>query len=140
MSIAPQPSSAPTPAHLDAQLVVRRAGFTLDLRLTAAPGEVVALLGPNGAGKTTALRALAGLQPLHAGHLRLGGTPLDEPARQVLVPPDRRGIGVVFQDYLLFPHLNVVDNVAFGPRSHGVPRRGAREEADRLLERVGLSW
>lgn len=143
MTTAPQPSSALTPTHpdphLDAHLVVRRAGFALDLRLTAAAGEVVALLGPNGAGKTTALRALAGLQPLHAGHLWLGGRLLDEPARQVLVPPERRGIGVVFQDYLLFAHLNVVDNVAFGPRSHGAPRRAARDEATRWLDRVGLS-
>ncbi|WFE30404.1 ABC transporter ATP-binding protein [Solwaraspora sp. WMMD791] len=128
-----------TPASLDAHLLVHRAGFTLDLRLTAAAGEVVALLGPNGAGKTTALRALAGLQPLHGGHLRLAGRTWDEPARRTFLAPDRRSIGVVFQDYLLFPHLSVLDNVAFGPCSHGVPRRAARDEAARWLDRVGLS-
>lgn len=139
MNVDPQMAQASTPAaHLDAHLVVERDGFTLDLPLAVAPGEVVALLGPNGAGKTTALRALAGLQPLHGGHLRIGGTPLDDPARQVLVPPARRSIGVVFQDYLLFPHLSVLDNVAFGPRSRGMSRRAARGEAARWLDRVGL--
>ncbi|MDG4764068.1 ABC transporter ATP-binding protein [Solwaraspora sp. WMMD406] len=138
LDAAPSPVSSPD-GRLDAHLVVERDGFTLDLRLTAVPGEVVALLGPNGAGKTTALRALAGLQPLHAGHLRVGGVPWDEPARRVLVPPARRGVGVVFQDHLLFPHLSALDNVAFGPRSHGTPRRAARDEAARWLDRVGLA-
>ena len=98
---------------LDARLVVRRAAFDLDLALTAEPGEVVALLGPNGAGKSTALRALAGLVPTAGGHIRLDGGDLGA------LPPDRRGIGMVFQDYLLFPHLSVLENVAFGPRCRG---------------------
>ncbi|MFV2009603.1 MULTISPECIES: ABC transporter ATP-binding protein [unclassified Micromonospora] len=136
----PDPVPDPGPAAaLDAHLVVRRAGFTLDLRLTVAAGEVVALLGPNGAGKTTALRALAGLQPLHAGYLRLGDRTLDQPDKGVLVAPEHRPIGVVFQDYLLFPHLTALDNVAFGPRSHGVPRRVARDAAAGWLDRVGLT-
>lgn len=118
---------------LDAHLVVRRAGFTLDVALTAEAGEVVALLGPNGAGKTTALRALAGLQPLDDGRLTLDGVRLDD------VPPERRRIGVVFQDYLLFPHLSALDNVAFGPRCRRVPRRQAREQARDWLVRVGLA-
>jgi molybdate transport system ATP-binding protein len=117
---------------LDARLVVRRPGFTLDLALTAAPGEVVALLGPNGAGKTTALRALAGLAPLDDGHVDLDGRRLDR------VAPEDRRIGVVFQDYLLFPHLSAVDNVAFGPRCRGVPKAKAREQAHEWLRRVGL--
>ena len=120
-------------AGLDARLVVRRPGFALDIELTAAPGEVVALLGPNGAGKTTALRALAGLVGLDGGHITLAGTRLDSS------PPEARRIGVVFQDYLLFPHLTALDNVAFGPRCRRVPRRQAREQATEWLTRVGLA-
>jgi molybdate transport system ATP-binding protein len=124
--------------YLAARLVVERGGFRLDAGLRIAAGEVVALLGPNGAGKTTALRALAGLAGLTDGHITLDGRDLDRPAGRVWVPPERRAIGVVFQDYLLFPHLSALDNVAFGPRRRGADRRGARAEAMRWLERVGL--
>ncbi|MGW0602566.1 ABC transporter ATP-binding protein [Streptomyces sp. NPDC002640] len=117
---------------LDARLVVRRGDFLLDVALTAAPGEVVALLGPNGAGKTTALRALAGLTPLDDGHLLLDGRELSA------LPAENRPVGVVFQDYLLFPHLSALDNVAFGLRCRGLSRREARAEAARRLERMGL--
>jgi molybdate transport system ATP-binding protein len=128
------------PPLLDAHLVVGHDdGFRLDVTLTAAAGEVVALLGPNGAGKTTALRALAGLQPLTEGHLSLAGRCLDDPARRVWTPTERRPVGVVFQDYLLFPHLSALDNVAFGPRSHGASRAAARERAMAWLARVGLA-
>ncbi len=107
---------------LDARLVVDRGSFRLDAHLRIAAGEVLALLGPNGAGKTTALRALAGLEPLTAGHVTLGERVLDRPDARVWTPPERRPIGVVFQDYLLFPHLSALDNIAFGPRRHGVDR------------------
>jgi molybdate transport system ATP-binding protein len=127
------------PPLLDAHLVVDRGAFRLDLALRIAAGEVVALLGPNGAGKTTALRALAGLQPLDAGHLTLDGRELDRPGGRAWVPTERRPIGVVFQDYLLFPHLSALDNVAFGPRRHGVDRRAARAQAAGWLGRVGLA-
>jgi molybdate transport system ATP-binding protein len=116
---------------LEAHVVVRRAGFTLDATLEVGDGEVVALLGPNGAGKTTALRALAGLVA-NEGRVVLDGAVLDG------VPTERRPIGVVFQDYLLFPHLSIVDNVAFGPRCHGTGRAAAHREALDWLDRVGL--
>ncbi|MFI6825003.1 ABC transporter ATP-binding protein [Micromonospora sp. NPDC050187] len=124
---------------LDAHLVVERDAFRLDVRLRVAPGEVVALLGPNGAGKTTALRALAGLRSLTAGHVTLDGRDLDRPADAAWTPPERRRVGVVFQDYLLFPHLSAEENVAFGPRRQGLDRRTARASARQWLDRVGLA-
>jgi molybdate transport system ATP-binding protein len=118
---------------LRAHLIVQRPRFRLDAGITVAAGEVVALLGPNGAGKTTALRALAGLTPLSGGHIDLDGRPLHT------LPPERRPIGMVFQEYLLFPHLSALDNVAFGPRCHGVAKPDARRAAATWLERVGLA-
>ncbi|MBB2911215.1 molybdate transport system ATP-binding protein [Streptosporangium becharense] len=118
---------------IESRLVVERPGFRLDVELDVAAGEVVALLGPNGAGKTTALRALAGLVPVTGGHIRLDGEPIHD------TPADRRPVGMVFQDYLLFPHLSALDNVAFGPRCHGTPKRRARLLAAEWLERVGLA-
>ncbi|MFD5917069.1 ABC transporter ATP-binding protein [Kitasatospora sp. NPDC058201] len=133
------PGPAPAAAGLDARLRVDRASFTLDLALSAAPGEVVALLGPNGAGKSTALRALAGLLPLTDGRLSLDGRVLEDPARRLHTPAEERPVGVVFQDYLLFPHLSALDNVAFGPRCQGRPKREARAEAAGWLDRMGLA-
>ncbi|MBB6350026.1 ABC transporter ATP-binding protein [Nonomuraea muscovyensis] len=118
---------------LRSRLVVHRPAFTLDITLDVAPGEVVALLGPNGAGKTTALRALAGLTATSGGQISLDGRPLHTLAAE------RRPIGMVFQNYLLFPHLSALDNVAFGPRCHGVSKAEARRTAAALLERVGLA-
>ncbi|MDH2426261.1 ABC transporter ATP-binding protein [Sphaerisporangium sp. TRM90804] len=118
---------------IDAHLVVERPRFRLDVRLRAEPGEVVALLGPNGAGKTTALRVLAGLTAPSGGHVTIDGVPMG--AR----PPERRPIGMVFQDYLLFPHMSALENVAFGPRCHGSGRAEARRAAAAWLERVGLA-
>ncbi|WP_406314114.1 ABC transporter ATP-binding protein [Streptosporangium sp. NBC_01639] len=118
---------------LHAHLVVTRPGFRLDLDLEVPAGQVVALLGPNGAGKTTALRALAGLTALSDGHITLDGRPLHALATE------RRPIGVVFQEYLLFPHLSTMENVAFGPRCHGASRADARRTATAWLQRVGLA-
>ncbi|GIG69029.1 ABC transporter ATP-binding protein [Phytomonospora endophytica] len=124
---------------LDAHLVVERETFRLDVPLRIAAGEVVALLGPNGAGKTTALRALAGLRPLTAGHVTLDGLDLDRPGSRLWTPVERRRVGVVFQDYLLFPHLSALDNVAFGPRRRGLAKRDARAKAADWLKRMDLT-
>ncbi len=118
---------------------LRRGEFELDVELEAAPGEVLAVLGPNGAGKTTLLRAVAGLEALDSGQVRLDERVLDDPAAGVFVEPQQRNVGVVFQEHRLFPHLRVLDNVAFGPRSRGVPRGPARVSAREWLDRLGLA-
>ncbi len=124
---------------LEASLGVRRRDFVLDLELTVAPGEVVALLGPNGAGKSTALGGLAGLLALSAGWIRIGGHPMADAASGLHRRPDQRPIGVVFQDYLLFPHLNLLDNVAFGLTARGQDKAAARADAARWLARMELT-
>ena len=124
---------------LDAAVRVRRGSFDLDVALTVAPGEVVALLGPNGAGKSTLLRVLAGLLPCDHGYVRLAGRVLEDAATRSWVPAEQRPVGVVFQDYLLFPHLTARENVAFGLRARGADRATARRQADAWLDRVGLS-
>jgi molybdate transport system ATP-binding protein len=123
---------------LDGRIVIDRGRFLLDVTVTVQPGEVVALLGPNGAGKTTALRALAGLVALSDGHIDLDGQRLDD-GSSTFVSPEKRSVGVVFQDYLLFPHLSAIDNVAFGPRCRGASRAESHAVAARWLSRVGLS-
>ena len=102
--------------------------------LTVAPGEIVCLLGASGCGKTTLLRLAAGLEPLQSGRIELGGQVIAEPGRDV--PPERRGVGFVFQDYALFPHLTVAENVAFGLRFAPRGERGWRVMD--ALARVGL--
>ncbi len=118
---------------------MNRGTFRLRIALHANCGEVICVLGPNGAGKTTLLRALAGLVPLAAGRLSVAGTVLEEPSQRRRVPPEHRPVGVVFQDYLLFPHLSARDNVAFGLRARGVLRAAANAAADGWLARAGLA-
>jgi molybdate transport system ATP-binding protein len=123
---------------LDARVQVGFDGFEVDVELRVSTGEVVSILGPNGAGKTTLLRALAGLVPLAAGRVVLEDNVLEDATTGLRVPPERRPIGVVFQDYILFPHLSVLENVAFGLRSRGRSKDVALREARQWLERVGL--
>lgn len=123
---------------LDATLRVHVGTLDLDIELQAGDDEVIALLGPNGAGKTTALRILAGLRALDEGYVRLDDDMVDDPARGVFTLPERRPVGVVFQDYLLFPNLSALDNVAFGLRSRGARKADARRTAHEWLGRVGL--
>jgi molybdate transport system ATP-binding protein len=123
---------------LGAAVEVAQGAFRLDAELTVEAGRTVAVVGPNGAGKTTLLRALAGLQALQAGRIELDGRVLDDPRAGIYVPPERRPIGMVFQEHRLFPHLSALENVAFGLRSRGMPRRDARRSSAGWLERVGL--
>ena len=126
---------------LDARLRLRRGDFDLDVDLGVADGETVALLGPNGAGKSTTLDLLAGLCPLDDADvtIRLGGRVLTDTTSGEFVPPDRRRVGVVFQDHLLFDHLSVLDNVAYPLRRSGSSRSDARRLALEELDRLGLA-
>ncbi|WP_440708706.1 sulfate/molybdate ABC transporter ATP-binding protein [Herbiconiux sp. YIM B11900] len=117
---------------------VRARGFAVSLALQ--PGETVAILGPNGAGKSTLLTLIAGLLKPDAGRARLGERVLfevGEQGRSRWLPPHARGVSMLAQDALLFPHLNALDNVAFGPRSQGRSRSSANDRAAEWLERVG---
>ena len=110
----------------------------LDIDLSVGPHETVAVVGPNGAGKTTLLRALAGLVALDRGRVVVGGTVVEDPAAGVRAVPEGRRVGVVFQEPRLFAHLSALENVAFGLRARGTPRRAARAAAAGWLDRVGL--
>ena len=118
----------------------RRTLGELDLAvdLDAPAGEVTVVVGPNGAGKTTLLRVLAGTLAAEEGTVALDGRVLDAPPT-TFVPPERRHLGVVHQDHLLFAHLTSLDNVAFGPRCHGVSVGEARAAAHGWLERLGVA-
>jgi molybdate transport system ATP-binding protein len=124
---------------LEATIGLRKGTLDLDVELEVASSGVVVLLGPNAAGKTTLLRALAGLVPLERGRVALDGVVLEDTTTGARVPTEQRPIGVVFQDYLLFPHLSVLENVAFGLRARGAGRAAARARALVMLERVGLA-
>lgn len=107
------------------------AGVSLAIR----PGEIVCLVGPSGCGKSTLLRLAAGLEPVQAGSVAVAGRVVGQPGR--CEPPERRGVGLVFQDYALFPHLTVLENVRFGLR--GLSRRRQGERARAVLALVGMA-
>ncbi|MGX9936391.1 ABC transporter ATP-binding protein [Advenella kashmirensis] len=115
----------------DRQMKVVVDGYTMQV----PAGEIVCLLGPSGCGKTTVLRAIAGFEPVYAGQILLDGQVIAEPGR--MVEPEHRRIGMMFQDYALFPHLTIEQNVAFGLRRQ--PQQVRRQRVDELLELVRLS-
>ena len=118
---------------LRADIRVERGGFALQTSLEAADGETIALLGPNGSGKSTLVAALAGLVDVGPG-----SSVVVDDVELAGLPPERRPIGVVFQEGLLFPHLSALDNAGFALRARGTARDRARAEAADLLERLGL--
>ncbi len=117
---------------------VDRGSFRLAVDFAVGAGEVLGVLGPNGAGKTTLLRVLAGLTALTEGRITLDGQALDDSGTGAFVAAEHRPVGIVFQNYRLFPHLTVADNVAFAPRSRGAGRGAARATAAQWLDRLEL--
>ncbi|TIC83772.1 ABC transporter ATP-binding protein [Crenobacter intestini] len=117
------------------ELTVRHGARTLieHFSLTVGAGETVALLGPSGCGKSSLLRVIAGLAAPAAGRVLFAGEDITE------TPPERRGFSLMFQDFALFPHLDVLGNVMFGLIERRIPRRQARESAQGWLARVGLA-
>jgi molybdate transport system ATP-binding protein len=127
-----------TGALLEAEIRVDRGGFALDAALRAEPGEILALMGPSGAGKSTLLGVIAGFAPLSGGAVRLNGDTVQD-AVGIDVAPRERGVILLGQQPRLFPHLDARENIAFGPRAHGVPKAEARADADAWLARIGLT-
>jgi molybdate transport system ATP-binding protein len=124
---------------LHAQITFERGSWRLDVAIDVPDAEVLALLGPNGAGKSTVLKILAGLLPSSAGQVTVGNSIWEDPARGVRLSSEHRSIGVVFQDYLLFPTMNARDNIAFGLRAKGCDKATARQRAEGWLTRVDLT-
>ncbi|MFE2294381.1 ABC transporter ATP-binding protein [Streptomyces sp. NPDC059452] len=128
------PATVPSGIRFDAVSVAYGENTVLDrLDLTVEPGEVMALLGPSGSGKTTALRAVAGFVRPASGRVFIGGRDVTR------LPPHQRGIGMVVQQYALFPHLKVKDNVAFGLKAHRTPKAEIAGRVTEALELVGMA-
>ncbi|GAA3629296.1 hypothetical protein GCM10022200_09910 [Microbacterium awajiense] len=125
-------------AGLSIDLTARRGAFTTTAAFEVAPGETLALVGPNGAGKSTLLAAIAGLIGVVDGRISTAGRVLTDTRRGIDLPAASRRVGVVFQDYLLFDHLDVRDNVAFAGRMRGRSWTDARAAVAPLLDRFAL--
>src|SRR6266852_2207439 len=123
-------------AQLDKHL---NENFHLDLSFSAEVGKTTVLLGESGAGKSTVLWLLAGLLHPERGHISLEGVIYFDSERRIAIPPQERPFGYVFQDYALFPHLSVFENVAFGLRAQYLPRQLIRRRVGEALEQVRLS-
>lgn len=115
---------------LDAVLVKRLASYTLSVTISCAPGETVVLTGPSGSGKTTVLRCIAGLEPLDGGHIHFQGACWNDAAAGFTASPQARGIGLLSQDYALFPHMTLARNITFA--------MAGAQNPDELLESMGI--
>ena len=119
--------------------IIGRGEFERTLNFSVADGEVLAITGPNGSGKSTIIHTIAGLVPLRSGQLQSDNITWDVPDSRQWVAPENRTCAVVFQDLRLFPHMNVISNVAYGLRAHGVAKDEAHSRSAALLACVGLS-
>jgi iron(III) transport system ATP-binding protein len=129
-----------------ADLIVKSLGLRLgdneilrDVSMSVPRGKVVALLGPSGSGKTTLLRAVAGLETPHAGSIKIGDRALYEAASGSNLPAEKRGLGLVFQSYALWPHRTVFDNVAYGLKLRGISPDERKRRVEAALSQIGLS-
>ena len=120
------------------QGTIGRGEFERALNISVADGEVLAITGPNGSGKSTIIHTIAGLVPLRSGQLQSDNFTWDAPDTKQWVAPENRTCAVVFQDLRLFPHMNVIANVAYGLRAHGVSKDEAHGRSTSVLARVGL--
>jgi len=109
------------------------------LDLDVEPGSFLCLLGPSGCGKTTLLRCISGLEHPDEGQISIGNRTVVDTTRRVTVPPERRGLGMVFQQYALWPHMSVADNIAYPLRKRGVPREERTRKVREIAEVVGLT-
>jgi len=125
--------------RLSAYIAVSRGEFRVDVTIAVDMGEVLVLLGPNGAGKSTVLATLAGLLRPDEGRIVLDGVVLVDTGQRIHLPPQQRQVGMVVQDYLLFPRMTALENVAFGLRARGMSREIARAQASAWLDRMGLA-
>ena len=124
---------------LRARLRTQLGSLRLECDVQMPAGVTVAVLGPNGAGKTTLLRAIAGLIAIDDGRIEVDGCLFEDTASRTWMTPEARRVGFLFQDHGLFPHMSVLDNVAFGMRARGVDQRAAKAKASEWLERVDLT-
>lgn len=115
--------------------VIRRAAFVVSADVELRPGEVVSIAGANGSGKSTLLMAIAGLLAVDSGRIAIGDVVLDDAQTDTFIEPERRGFAACFQDARLFPHMSVLDNVAFPARCAGMSKQQARDHARPVLER-----
>ena len=116
------------------ELTIELKEFTLEkVSLNINKGEFYLILGPTGAGKTLFLEAIAGIVPITSGNIRIGGRDITN------LPPEKRCVGIVYQDYALFPHMTALDNILYGIRYLSKKDRRHREKIERLMQRVGIA-
>ena len=127
------------PMSISLKGTIGRGEFERSLSFSVADGEVLAITGPNGSGKSTIIHTIAGLVPLRSGQLQSDNVTWDAPDSKQWVAPENRTCAVVFQDLRLFPNMNVIANVAYGLRAHGVNKDEAHSRSTSVLARVGLS-
>jgi iron(III) transport system ATP-binding protein len=140
MRATPPPAAARTASIEVRDLVVRYGQVVAvrDVTFSVAAGEHVTLLGPSGCGKTTTLRAIAGLEQPASGEIRIDGTPVFSSSPWIQVPPERRGLSMVFQSYAIWPHMTVFDNVAYGLRVRKMAEPAIAERVRWALDLVQL--
>ncbi len=131
--MSPEPTAGEGLSVVDARIDYEGHTLLHNVSFTVAPAQIIALLGPSGSGKSSLLRCIAGVQRVDSGSIRWDGQDITG------VPAHRRDIGLVFQDALLFPHLDVAGNIAFGLRRHGLGRNEITARVDRLLDMIGLA-